>query len=152
MAKYYKSYEPQTGISLGKEFEGELIEKISYTFKEEDCFSTEQQDLFDGTDIFIYGIPCDFTYNFAGKDHMEILPEGLELAPGIEVRFGVRTGNSHNGYTQFKTPVLVIGFEGVDDEIIRNWMEKIVDRFVGKIHDIIEVGQSQYWDWVDAQE
>ena len=107
-------------------------------------------DKFAGTDAYMWGVPCDFTYNFSGKDHTVALPEDIDLFCGTKVRFGVRTGNSHKGFTKFERPVLVIGIDGADDSFIGSWLVNIVEAFGKKLQDIINLGQDQYWDWCEA--
>lgn len=102
-----------------------------------------------GTDAIIWGVPTDFTYYFSGKDYTEVLPGTVDLSIGPKVFFGVRTGNSHKGYTKFERPVLILGLE-VDSKFIRNWMNNLVDSFKAKLPEILEIGQALYWDWCDA--
>ena len=143
------SYCP-VSISLGKELEGEVIQKVKCKLTENCCRSAgEVEDVCCGTDLYVYGLPIDLTYNFRGKDHMSILPGAVELMPGIKIRFGVRTGNTHLGHTKFAVPVLVIGIDGANDLIVRGWMDTLTRLFSEKIDEIIEVGQSGYWDWTD---
>lgn len=105
-------------------------------------------DKFQGTDLFIWGIPCDFTYDIMGKDNMDLLDEEVRLLSDCTLKFGVRTGNSHNGYTPFETPVLVIGVQA-SDWYIGRYATKIALAFKKRLHDIIDVAQSAYWDWCD---
>lgn len=97
----------------------------------------------------IWGVPVDLTCNLAGKDYTEILPETVDIFGGIKVRFGVRTGNSHKGFSRFENPVLIIGIDA-SESFLGTWMENIVQAFGDKLEEIIETGQSQYWDWCDA--
>ena len=153
MAKYYEGIDLKKG--LGIELEESLTGAVVSHFMAMDDNGAVQYtggtrlDIEQGTDLVIWGIPTDFTCNFAGKDHMEILPETVDIFGGVKVRFGVRTGNSHRGFTRFKTPVLVIGIDAVES-FLGTWMENIVQAFAGKLDEIIETGQSQYWDWCDA--
>ena len=108
-----------------------------------------EADIEQGTDLFIYGVPVDITFNFTGKDHLEAFAEKVDVFGGVDVSFGVRTGNSHKGFSRFKKPVLVIGIDA-SESFIRDWMPRIISSFIEKIDEIIDVSQSQYWDWCDA--
>lgn len=150
MARASYGYEPK--ISLGLEVEGDLIEAIVWKIGTDCRKATREEDKNHGTDMYVYGVPCDITCDIMDKDHTVILSQRYELSfSGIKICFGVRTGNSHNGYTRFDTPVLVIGFEGLTFETMREWKERIISVFVQKLDEIIDVGQSQYWDWMDAE-
>ncbi len=145
---YYNVY----SIPTGNQLEGELKDVFYHHFtkksgivtKTEFRWATKEEDRKLGTDAFIYGLPCDFTCNFAGKDHMTALETNVPL-PGIgTVRFGVRTGNRH---VQFDTPVLVIG---VDAGYLRKgFIRTVIDAFSDKVAEIIETGQDAYWNYCD---
>ena len=93
----------------GYEFESEMIDIVS-TFANKLWgdgsvkFSTTQQDRYEGTDLFVLGIPTDITFAFDEKNKTRKLGE-LNL-DGVTVDYGIRFGN---GKVKFKTPVLVIG-------------------------------------------
>lgn len=138
-----------TKIPLGTDFEDEVVDIIQNTIGE-DCIrlSGSYEDRAEGTDATIYGLPCDITVNFYGKDHMEELPAVVPL-DFATVRFGVRTGNSHNGFTPFENPVLVIGIDGFD---IKQYKWYILNEFKKRIDEILEIGQDEYWNYIDAVE
>lgn len=142
---------------LGHEFEESVICEVCDVFKKNNdatgivVTSGTEKDKFEGTDAIIWGIPCDFTYNYSSKDHMVKLPGTVSIFGGTEVKFGVRTGNSYRGYKKFKTPVLVIGIDIDNDSVLGTWMNNIVNSFAKNIEEILNVGQSAYWDWCDAQ-
>lgn len=153
MAKYYQSgfYSKK---NLGMELEDELVNVTSLYFSKKGDKGFQpavgtKADKEQGTDAYIWGVPCDFTCNFAGKDHMTVLQKDVPIGHGISVKFGVRTGNSYKGYKKFNTPVLVIGIDGADTSVLNRWLENITSLFASKIGDIIDVGQTQYWDWCD---
>ncbi|MCL1839652.1 hypothetical protein FWF89_01460 [Candidatus Saccharibacteria bacterium] len=140
-------------LSAGHELETQLIDVFGIHFTKkgkvlstsEFRFATSQEDRELGTDAFIYGLPCDFTCNFAGKNHMIDLHINVDL-PGIGlVRFGVRTGN---GRVKFETPVLVIGIE-TEGYFSKSFIPNIIDSISHKIDDIINVGQEAYWNCCD---
>ena len=104
-------------------------------------------DLKKGTDCVIYGVPIDFTSD-ALKDNTVWHPEReMRLMNGVDVEFGIRTGNSHNGYTEFDEPTLVVYIKCFFGNI-KHMMETIVDEFIKKFDDIFDVGQELYYDFV----
>lgn len=153
--KYYESYISSRN-GLGIELEDELVCTCSDWFKAKGdpkgfvCTSGTAADKFAGTDAYMWGVPCDFTCNFTGKDHTEELPQSIDLFCGTKVRFGVRTGNSHKGYTKFEKPVLVIGIDGADEHFLGSWLTNIVETFGKQLQRIIDLGQDQYWDWCEV--
>ncbi len=71
-------------------------------------------------------IRLDLTISFNKKDNMPFIFESdIEVAPGHKLKFGIRHGNRHNGYTEFKSkqgdtqPVVVIGIDMDDYEFNR---------------------------------
>ena len=142
----------ETYKCYGYQFEDSIVAGLDDHFKgRRDIYqasSGTKEDLEQGVDFTLYGVPCDITYNFFGKNFTEKLERSVTIMPGIDVFFGVRTGNSHQNYTSFKTPVLVIGVDA-DTATLKNWMETIVDAFMQKVDEIIDCGQDQYLDWLD---
>lgn len=136
---------------MGTYFEDELLLTARKFFGGKNIVGTYEEttgtaaDLFEGTDCKIWGLPTDFTYNFTNKDHMTVLKNSVDLFCGVRVKFGVRTGNGH---ADFDTPVLVIGFE-CDSAWLRAMWENIFDDIRKNFEEIINVGQDQYWDFVD---
>lgn len=150
MAKYYKDA-IKVSRSLGAEFEDSLAISIEDHFVAAGDRKAVQRtggtrlDWAYGTDLFIWGIPVDLTCAIAGKDHIEKLPLTTEVF-GIKVEFAVRTANYHH---RFRTPVLVIGFASTES-FARAWMDRITEEFCVRIEEIMDMAQSQYWDWCDA--
>jgi len=150
------NYSQIFSLSTGHELETELIDVFGTHFakrgrtvsKSDFRWATSEEDKLLGTDAFIYGLPCDFTCNFAGKNHMTDLKVSITL-PGVGlVHFGVRTSN---GYVKFATPVLVIGIE-TDCYLTKRFIHEVIDSVRGKIDAIIDVGQEAYWNYCDANE
>lgn len=139
-------------IKVGMKFEDDIM----YIFKSTlssgsviDCTGTKD-DIFKGTDAIIYGIRVDFTTNFSKKSHMVKLPESINLGHcGVDINFGVRTGNSHKGYTKFEEPVLVIGVDA-DAKYIHTWMDAIIETIKTRINEIIDIGQDQFLDYCET--
>lgn len=141
-------------MSTGHELESELIDTCAEFFQAKTGlvektvfrFATQEEDKFLGTDAFIYGVPVDFTCNFAGKNYTTDTRVSVEL-PGIgKIRFGVRTGN---GRTRFEMPVLVMGIE-TGAEIRKASIVRITDAVRAKMEEIVEVGSDSYWNHCDA--
>ena len=103
-------------------------------------------DLYEGTDGYWFGVPFDFTLSFGEKDHTVPIDDTVELGLGYYLRFGVRTGNSHNGYTAFSSPVWVIGLCG--GVVDRNTLPRICELIAAKVEQIENV-QDQYFDLVE---
>ena len=103
-------------------------------------------DLHEGTDGYWFGVPFDFTLDFEGKDHMVQMDETVELGLGYYLRFGVRYGNSHNGFTAFRSPVWVIGLCG--GIVNNNTIPRICELIAAKVKQIENV-QDQYFDLAD---
>lgn len=127
--------------AAGVEFEEEVFGELNIKR------ASREDDLFKGIDFRSNGLPVDLTYNFVGKDHTEKVGE-YHLSCGSTVEFGIRTGNSHKGYTQFEEPVLVIGVELPDVA----FMKGIVQTFAKKFAEISEQAEDLYWGWMDAHE
>ena len=133
----------------GYEFESDIIDIVS-TFAKREWgngaikFSTERQDRYEGTDLFVLGVPIDFTLDFAGKNSTRKL--GALTLDGVTVDFGLRTGN---GRFVFKTPVLVIGAETAVGITKANcWV--VLDTIKSNIQRILDTGMDQYLDAVEA--
>jgi len=129
--------------SGGYEFESELVSYFS-TFAKCEWgnnavkFSTEQQDRYEGTDLFVLGIPVDVTLAFAAKNKTRKLD--TMVFDGVTVDFGIRFGN---GKANFKTPVLVIGAETAIG-ITRSNMWVVLDTIKSNISSILDKGMDDY--------
>jgi len=131
-------------LPIGKELEDE----VSFVMKKIGVSKIgSKEDKEQGTDIVIYGVPCDITCDYYGKDHMEKLPKVLDLKH-IRISYGVRTGNNHNGFTKFDIPVLVIGIDA-PIEYVKNYFDTIIDDIKRNLDEVVDMGQSQYFDWCD---
>ena len=127
----------------GLEFESSVVEIVSLFAK---CewgtaavrFSTERQDRFEGTDLFVLGVPIDITLAFDRKNKTRNL--GSISLDGVTIDFGVRFGN---GKASFKTPVLVIGAETALG-INRGNMWAVLDAVKSNIQEILDIGMDKY--------
>lgn len=130
--------------SGGNEFEADMVDVISHYAQKEwgnssITVSTMNQDRYEGTDVFVLGVPVDVTINYQNKRHTRKLTE--MLFDGITVEFGLRTGN---GRKTFKTPVLVVGVEAAAGITFGN-MWAVIDSVKGKIGDILDTGMDEYF-------
>ena len=129
--------------SSGYEFESYLSEFITLFARREwgssaVKFSTDRQDRFEGTDIFVLGIPVDITLDFARKNKTRLLGS-LEL-DGVTIDLGIRFGN---GRADFKTPVLVIGAESACG-ITKQNMWVTLDTIKSNILNILDLAMDKY--------
>ena len=127
----------------GFEFETELVDYFTMYAKREwgnsaVRFSTERQDRYEGTDLFVLGIPIDFTLAFAAKNKTRKL-DTMKL-DGVTIAFGIRFGN---GKAAFKTPVLVIGAETAIG-ITKSNMWVTLDIIKSNIPKILDKGMDDY--------
>ena len=133
----------------GYEFEAEMADFLTLFAKREwgssaVKFSTARQDRFEGTDIFVLGIPIDITLDFSGKNKTRKL-DTLEL-DGVTIDLGVRFGN---GRAKFKTPVLVIGAETACG-ITNHNMWIALDIIKANISKILDLGMDKYFQAVEV--
>jgi hypothetical protein len=127
----------------GYKFESEMVDILSDSAKhlwgdKSVKFSTKQQDRFEGTDLFVLGVPMDITLAFDKKNKTRRL--GTISMDGITINFGVRFGN---GKANFKTPVLVMGAEAASG-ITNNNMWVALDTIKSNIREILDVGMDKY--------
>lgn len=143
-------------LSTGKLLEAKLEDRLSWDFNKKSCSrdfvptADTTADYLAGTDAIIWGIPVDFTTD-ALKDNTVWSDRAVTLLNGVEVRFGVRTGNSHNGYTEFDTPTLVL-FIRVFMGNLRYMMDDVVDAFSEKFDDVFDAGEEFYYGFMDSME
>lgn len=148
---YSNNYDATFSLSTGLELEDEMYDSFEYHFKKSGPLQKEvfrraakEEDYKLGTDAFIYGLPVDFTCNFAGKNHM-VDTEVSMSTPFGEIKFGVRTGN---GRVSFSQPVLVIGVD-TDFYLKKNNIPSIISAVSKRVEEIISTGTDAYWDCCD---
>ena len=137
----YNSYFFEAG---GLEFESEIVDIVSAFANREwgigaVKFSTKQQDHFEGTDLFVLGVPIDITLAFGKKNRTRRL--GTLTLDGVTIDFGVRFGNHK---ANFKVPVLVIGAESVIG-ITKSNMWVALDTIKTNIGAILNKGMDDYF-------
>jgi len=128
----------------GYEFESDVVSVVSSFAKREwgnnaVKFSTMQQDRYEGTDLFVLGVPIDITLDFERKNKTRRLGK-LEL-DGVIIDIGIRFGNNR---ANFKTPVLVIGAEtalGITKS--NTWY--VLDVIKSNVLKILDLGMDKYW-------
>ena len=128
----------------GFEFESGVVDVVSAFAKREwgigaVKFSTIQQDCYEGTDLFILGIPIDVTLAFEKKNKTRRL--GALTLDGVTIDFGVRFGNHK---ATFKTPVLVIGAETALG-ITKANMWITLDIIRDNVQKILNTGMDEYF-------
>ena len=137
----YNSYFFESG---GLEFESEIVDILS-SFAQREWgigavkFSTTQQDHYEGTDIFVLGVPIDITLAFDKKNKTRRL--GTMAMDGLNIDFGIRFGNHK---ANFKMPVLVIGAESVIG-ITKSNMWVALDAIKNNIQAIVNKGMDEYF-------
>lgn len=127
----------------GHEFESGVVDIVSDFAKSEwgnkaIKFSTVQQDRYEGTDVFVLGVPIDITLAFEKKNKTHKL--GTMSLNGVTIDFGIRLGN---GRAKFQTPVLVIGAEtalGISKSNI--WA--VLDTIKFHVREILNKGMDKY--------
>lgn len=133
----------------GLEFEAGIVDVVqSFATREWGVgavkFSTTRQDRFEGTDIFVLGVPIDVTLDFERKSKTRRLG-GLSV-DGINIDFGVRFGNRK---ANFNLPVLVIGAAAAVGITKANiWL--VLDIIRDNITEILNVGMDEYFTATEA--
>jgi len=127
----------------GYEFESDVVAVVSAFAKNEwgnnaVKFSTVQQDRFEGTDLYVLGVPIDVTLAFEKKNKTRRL--GKLKLDGVTIDLGIRFGN---GRANFKTPVLVIGAETALG-ITKANMWYVLDVIKSNILKILDLGMDKY--------
>jgi len=107
-------------------------------------------DMDEGTDMILYGVRMDPTTAMSTKDHMRLLDVEFPLPRlNLSIRFGIRTGNSHCGFTPFPEPVLVFGY---DSSSTRWGVEAVAAEVAGCIDRIIDTGIDLYYSYIDEMD
>ena len=133
--------------SSGYEFESEMAEFITSFAKREwgnsaIKFSTENQDRYEGTDMFLLGVPLDITLDFESKNKTKLLD--TLVIDGVTIDLGVRFGN---GKVDFQIPVLVIG-AATALGIAKHNMYIVLDAIKSNILKILDMGMDRYFQVV----
>ena len=128
----------------GHEFESDVVEVVS-SFAEREWgigsvkSSTVQQDRYEGTDLYVLGVPIDITLAFEKKSNTRRL--GTLLLDGVTIELGVRFGNHR---ANFKMPVLVIGAETATG-ITKSNMWLVLEIIKTNVQEILNTGMDQYF-------
>ena len=128
----------------GHEFESGVVDIVSSFARREWGVgavktSTVQQDRYEGTDVFVLGVPIDITLAFEKKNKTRRL-DALTLN-GVTIDFGVRFGNAK---VTFDMPVLVIGAETAVG-ITKSNMWAALDTFKVNVQEILNKGMDEYF-------
>jgi len=135
--------------SLGIEFETDMVEVISSFAKKtwgtsSVKFTTTKQDRYEGTDLFVLGIPVDITTAYKTKKRMKHLKKIVRN--GMVFELGLRYGNE---YCTFKTPVLVIGVKTEYCEITKANSWCVLGDIKANIEEVLNIGMDKYL-WATA--
>ena len=142
-------------VGFGNRFENDLTKSFVHLFTkkgESGVFKNmvgTEMDKFHGVDFILWGIPMDVTVN-PDKDHVEWSNQEVTLLNGTSVKFGVRTGNSHNGFTRFEQPVLVLHINCFYGNIFE-LEDAIVEAMSKKIDEIVDAASDVYYDFIDRE-
>jgi hypothetical protein len=128
----------------GYEFESGVVDIVSDFAKSEwgnkaIKFSTVQQDRYEGTDVFVLGVPIDVTLAFEKKNKTRKL--GALSLNGVTIDFRLRFGN---GKAKVQTPVPVIGAETAVG-ISKSNMWVALDTIKCHIREILNKGMDKYF-------
>ena len=108
------------------------------------------KDKCEGTDfIFLDDTHMDVTLNFSHKDFMPVIYESdikVVKNENINVKYGVRHGNSYKDYTEFATPVVVIGFD-IDQATYRKHEDEILQSVEDHASEIFDTAMDVYYDF-----
>lgn len=133
----------------GNEFEDGFVFATKKAFKDSKVYKVKNLtgtnvDYTEGTDLMIGEIRIDPTINFDNKDYMPFVADTGIVAVGRQTwQMGVRHGNSHKGYQEFKEPVVVIGlnmsaqeYRANEDAILES-LEKNAEDLMVKADDCL---------------
>ena len=139
---------------------GEKLEAMSVELFEEEYGINavkynvgSSKDLYEGNDLELFRIPLDITMN-PNKDHTEWSKKITRIPfmgfNGIAIKWGVRTGNSHKGFTRFETPVLVMQVDGIpSNQFFFNYMVNIKSAIKKNLREIVDNGMDFYYNFMD---
>jgi len=133
----------------GHEFESGVVDAVSSFAKREWGIeavksSTMQQDRFEGTDLYVLGVPIDITLSFEKKNKTRRL--GALTMDGVVIDFGIRLGNHR---ANFKMPVLVIGASTAIGITKANlWL--VLGIIKDNIQEILNIGMDKYFVATEA--
>lgn len=121
-------------IALGHKFENSVIDSLTMAFHNKNehnikRYTGTQTDIENGTDMTYNRINVDITANFKNKTNMPfIIPTRIKATNEHYFSLGIRTGNNHNGYTEFNDIVIVLGIN-----MHNNQYNKHTDEIYGNI-------------------
>lgn len=94
-------------------------------------------DHYQGTDMIVDNdTHIDATADFADKDHMPLWKEtDIPATISRNFKIGIRTGNSYKNYTEFNTPVVVVGIDASPGDYDANCdvIESNISKHIGEI-------------------
>jgi hypothetical protein len=135
----------------GKDFEDDVIEILKSKFSNIKTCSDTSLDAKEGTDFIYNQLRVDLTLNFDEKEFMPF--EFTTDVPAIlsqNFKIGIRHGNSHNNYTEFETPVVVIGIN-MDAATYKANKYQILNNVRNHAEDIIYAATDAYLDYISTE-
>ena len=123
--------------SAGQMLEADFLGILSKKYKKLESRIGSLTDKHEGTDFVLNDVRIDTTLQFSNKDFMPFIYETkIPATPYENFTMGIRIGNSHNGYTEFPKPVVVIGLDMTPHEY-KVWENVIEDNLTRYADDII---------------
>ena len=150
----------------GKLFEEDVIGILSRRFCTDRYYKSRQCRIINcagmdidqkaGTDFIYKSIDCtelriDLTLDFEEKKCMPYIVEtDIPATDSKNFKMGIRHGNTHNGYTEFDKPVVVVGLE-MSPQDYRIHEDEILDNIMSHYDDLICEAQSIYEAYTEKE-
>lgn len=97
-----------------------------------------EEDLYEGTDGYIWGIPVDFTHAFGVKSNIQM----SKYIKDLDIYMGIRTGKKHK-------PVVVLGHEA-EPFYLKSWILPNLETFISENKSrIADEVADLYWAFCD---
>lgn len=139
-------------VTVGSEFEADFLEILSKKYKKLESRIGSLTDKHEGTDFVLNDVRIDTTLQFSNKNFMPFIYETkIPATPHENFTMGIRIGNSHNGYTEFPKPVVVIGLDMTPHEY-DVWENVIEDNLTRYADDIILTITDVYLTYTSQEE
>ena len=145
--------EEKNKIRAGNEFENDLSWALKKSCKSlENCIGTEI-DYNEGTDFRHKDLRIDATLDFEYKEIYMPFSFDTKIPAGAGQNFqiGIRLGNTHNGYTEFPKPVVVVGLR-MDAHMYRQYQDEIFDNMIKHADDLMFAINDAHLDYITTDE
>ena len=140
--------------SVGNEFQVEFAHSVKMHFVKNGSADSieihidDDIDVLEGTDAIIEGIRVDFTTAFYAKDNMVAYESESIFIKYGDIKFGIRTGNSHHGFTKFDVPVVVVGLDCANS-FYKTYVDQIHKTIESKMEEILDTISDVFWGYCD---